>query len=168
MFLKLGLIVLILAVVTGVLAVLGTTARGTPSSGVTVQTARGDLARLRVYRRFDNRARVQIRTWGAIELVMQRIESAPLGSTGWHSHPGDNVNVVQQGTLTFYHDEDCTVGVPYGPGTTFVTHPDEIHLVRNESTTETVVAFSTQFQPKTTPLTAIRIDAPSPGAGCPE
>ena len=165
MFLKLGLI---LAVATGVLAVLGTTALGTPVSGVTAVTARGDLDPLRVYTRFDNRARVNIRTFGAVELVTQRIEIAPLGSTGWHFHPGENVNVVQEGTLTLYHDEHCTVGVPYGPGTAFATHPDEVHLARNESTTETVVLFATYFQPKTTPPTAIRIDAPSPGPGCPE
>ena len=168
MFLKLGLIALILAVVTGVLAVLATTAQGTPSSGVTAVTARGDLAPLWVHTRFDNGARVRIRTRGPIELVTQRLEVAPLGTVGWHFHPGENVNVVQQGTFTLYHDEDCTVGIPYGPGTAFATHPDEVHLARNESTTETVVLFATYFHPKTTPPTAIRIDAPSPGPGCPE
>ena len=170
MFLKLGLIGLILAVATGVLAVLGTTAQGTPASGVTAVTARGVLDPLWVNTRLANGARVRIKTRGAIELVTQRIEIAPLGSTGWHFHPGESVNVVQQGTVTLYHDEDCTVGVPYGPGTgtAFVTHPDEVHLARNESTTETVVLFATYFHPKTTPPTAIRIDAPSPGEGCPQ
>ena len=168
MFLKLGVIGLILAVVTGVLAVLGTTVLGTPASGVTAVTARGDLDPLWVNTRLPNRAMVRIKTRGPIEFVTQRIEIAPLGTTGWHFHPGENVNVVQQGTLTLYHDEHCTVGVPYGPDTAFATHPDEIHLARNESATETLVLFATYFHPKTTPPTAVRSDAPSPGAGCPE
>jgi len=167
-FLKLGLIVFILAVVTGGLAVLVTTVQGTPGSGLTAVTARGDLERLHVNTRFDNRARVNIRTWGAIELVTQRIEIAPGGTTGWHYHPGETFVVVQQGTVMLYQDEHCTVGVPYGPNTVFAQHPDDIHLARNQSTTETVVSFQTTFHPKTTPPTGLRIDAPSPGPGCPE
>ena len=165
MFLKLGLI---LAGLTGVLAVLGTIALATPADGVTAVTARGDLDPLKVNTHFDNGAKVKIKTEGPIEFVTQRIEVAPLGTTGWHFHPGENLNVVQQGTVTLYHDEDCTAAVPYGPGTAFPTHPDEVHLARNESTTETVVLFATYFHPKTTPPTAIRIDAPSPGEGCPQ
>ena len=165
MFLKLGLI---LAGLTG-LAVLGTTALATPASGViSVVTARGDLDPLKVNTHLDNGAQVKIKTEGPIEFVTQRVEIAPLGTLGWHFHPGENVNVVQQGTLTLYHDEDCTAAVPYGPGTVFATHPDEVHLGRNESTTETVVVFATYFHPKTTPPTAVRIDAPSPGEGCPQ
>jgi len=164
-FLKLGLI---LAGLTGVLAVLGMTALATPASGVTAVTARGDLDPLKVNTQFDNGAKVMIKTKGPIELVTQRIEVAPLGTVGWHFHPGENVNVVQQGTVTLYHDEDCTAAVPYGPGTAFATHPDEVHLGRNESATETAVLFATYFHPKTTPPTAIRIDAPSPGEGCPQ
>jgi hypothetical protein len=88
--------------------------------------------------------------------------------SSWHSHLGENVNLVKQGTLTLYHDENCTVGVSYGPGAVFTTSPDEIHLARNESPTETLVFFATYFAPKTTPAQPVRIDQPSPGPGCPQ
>jgi hypothetical protein len=42
-----------------------------------------------------------------------------------------------------------------------------VHLARNEGT-ETVVFFATYFIPRMTPALPIRIDQPSPGAGCPQ
>ncbi len=143
-------------------------AGATPVIGTIVaENARGGLVEeLNVNTRFDNRARVRLKTDGAIEVITQRIEAAPGSSFGWHSHPGENVNVVKQGTLTLYHDEDCTEGTEFGPGTSFATHPSEIHLARNEGT-ETLVFFATYFAPETNPLLPIRVDQPSPGPGCP-
>ena len=130
-------------------------------------TARGDLDPLKVNTHFDNGAKVKIQTDGPIELAMQRVEIAPGGTTGWHTHPGPTFVVVQQGTLMLYQDEICSAAIPYGPDTVFAQHPDDVHLARNEGTV-TVVAFQTTFHSKTTPPTPLRIDAPSPGAGCPQ
>ena len=77
------------------------------------------------------------------------------------------MNVVLQGTLTLYHDEACTRGTAYTVGTSSSTSPDEIHLARNEGTTD-LIFFATYFAPKTTPPLPVRIDQPSPGPGCPQ
>jgi quercetin dioxygenase-like cupin family protein len=144
------------------------TAFGTPSSGVSAVTVRGNVVSpIKLKEQFANGGAVKIKVTGPMEFVVQRIEALPGATFGWHSHPGENINVVQQGTLTFYHDENCTAGINYGPGAVFTSSPDQIHLARNESTTETLVLFATYFVPKTTPLQPIRIDQPSPGPSCP-
>jgi quercetin dioxygenase-like cupin family protein len=159
---------LVLVGLIGVGTILIGTALATPSSGVTAETARGPLDRpLNEFTKFSNGATVELRTRGPIEIITQRIVATPEATFGWHSHPGENVNVVLQGTLTLYHDEACTEGIDYGPGTSFATSPQDIHLARNNSTTETLVLFATYFAPRTTPPMPVRIDRPSPGPGCP-
>ena len=105
---------------------LAATALATPIIGmVTAETARGELDdRLQVNTRFDNGARVKLNTKGPIEIIMQRVVVPPGGSLGWHTHPGENVNVVAQGTLTLYHAKKCTMAMPYGVGDSFATHPE--------------------------------------------
>jgi quercetin dioxygenase-like cupin family protein len=163
-------IVVVLALVAA--AVSAAAALATPPSPaptLTAETARGSFAEeLKVNTELANGARVKIKTEGAVELVTQRIVAQPGATFGWHHHPGENVNVVVQGTLTLYHDEDCTTGVAYPAGSAFPTHPDQVHLARNLSETETLVLFATYFAPKTTPPTAVRIDEPLPAPGCPQ
>jgi quercetin dioxygenase-like cupin family protein len=157
---------LALALVVGAIA--AGTALGTPSSGVSAETARGQLdRRLHEKSTFDNGARVKLVTKGPIEVITQRIVAVPGASFGWHTHPAENVNVMLAGTLTLYHDEDCTRPIAYSPGDSFATSPEDVHLARNEGT-ETVVFFATYFAPKTDPPVPIRIDQPSPGPGCPQ
>ena len=55
----------------------------------------------------------------------------PHSSTGWHSHPGKTLVVVQSGTFTVYHD-NCHP-MTYGPGSSFVELPSSIHVGRNET-----------------------------------
>jgi quercetin dioxygenase-like cupin family protein len=145
-------------------------ALATPILGTIVaDTARGTLTEeLSWNRRFDENTGVKLKTRGDIEVVTQRLEVAPQSSFGWHSHPGDTIVVVKQGTLTLYHDEHCTVGTDYGPGTAFPNRREEVHLARNNSSTETLVVFATYFFPKTSPPVPVRIDEPLPGSGCPE
>lgn len=157
----------IAAVTLIAVGVLVSTALGTPSSGVTAETARAPLAELKLHRKFDNGAQVKLQTKGEMELITQRIVAAPGATFGWHSHPGENVNVVLRGAITLYHDEACTEGVTYGPGSTFTTSPDEVHLARNE-TGEELVVFATYFAPRTSPPLPVRIDHASPGAACPQ
>jgi quercetin dioxygenase-like cupin family protein len=154
--------------ITAVLTVLIANAVATPASGVTAVTARGDIVKdLKLENEFSDDVEVEIETEGPMEYATQRLEAAPGATFGWHSHPGENINVMLQGTLTLYHDEKCTKGIAYGPGAVFTTSPKDIHLARNEGT-ETLVLFATYFLPKKTPPLPIRIDQPLPRPGCPQ
>ena len=162
-------VVVLTLVAAAVLAAAALATPPSPAPMLTAETARGTLAdELKVNTELSNGARVKLKTQGAVEVVTQRIVAQPGATFGWHHHPGENVNVVVQGTVTLYHDEDCTQGVAYPAGSAFPTHPDEVHLARNLSQTETLVIFSTYFAPKTTPPTAVRVDEPLPAAGCPQ
>lgn len=158
--------ILVLALV--VIAAFAGNALATPIIGtITAETARGVLAEdLRLRSRFDNGASVKVFTRGAIEVITQRIVAEPGASFGWHSHPGENVNVVFQGTITLFHDEHCTEGTTYEAGSAFSTSPDQIHLAHNPGTVP-LILFATYFAPLTTPLQAVRIDQPLPAPGCP-
>ena len=84
----------------------------------------------------------------------------PHSSTGWHSHPGKTLVVVQSGTFTVYHD-NCHA-MTYGPGTSFVELPSSIHIGRNETGSDVqlgVVYFDVPIGGSP------RIDQPQP-AGC--
>jgi quercetin dioxygenase-like cupin family protein len=161
--------IVILAVIAGVVLVGVGVAIATPSSGVTADTARGAIAgRIHLETDFGNGSEVEIKTKGPMEFAVQRIVAVPGATFGWHRHPAENINVIQSGTLTFYHDENCTHGINYGPGAVFTSSPDEIHLARNNGTTD-VVFFATYFVPKTTPAQMLRIDEPNPNPGvCPQ
>ena len=97
---------------------------------------------------------------------MQKIVAEPGATFGWHYHPGENVNVVAQGTLSLYHAKNCTVEINYAAGSGFSTSPDEVHLARNEGT-DTLIIYATYLVPKQTPALPHRIDQPYPGPGCP-
>ena len=157
----------IAAVTVIAVGVLVSTALGTPPSGVTAETARGPVSEITLHRKFDSGAQVKLQTKGEMEFISQRIVAAPGATFGWHTHPGENVNVVLRGAITLYHDDHCTEGVVYGPGSTFTTSPDEVHLAHNE-TGEELVVFATYFAPQASPPLPVRIDQPSPGAGCPQ
>jgi quercetin dioxygenase-like cupin family protein len=163
------IVVVLTLVAATVLAAAALATPPSPPPTLTAETARGSFAEeLKVNTRLANGARVKLKTEGAVELVTQRIVAQPGATFGWHHHPGENVNVVAQGTVTLYHDEDCTNGVAYPAGSAFPTHPDQVHLARNLSETETLVIFATYFAPKTTPPTAVRVDEPLPAPGCPQ
>lgn len=151
------------------LALIAGAALATPSSGVTAETARGPLVDrpLAVNWKFEPGSRVKLQTKGPMELAYQRIVAGPGATFGWHSHPGPTLVTVLRGTLSFYHAEHCTMEIEYGPGTSFSNMPDEIHLARNEGADE-VVLYAIYFVPVKTPPLALRIDQPSPGAGCPQ
>jgi quercetin dioxygenase-like cupin family protein len=158
-------------VVIGLAALLGGvvgTALGTTASGVSAETARGPLVDrpLDVNMDFES-AEVELKTRGPIEVAVQRIVAVPGGTFGWHTHPGPTLVTVLRGTLTLYHDEDCTDGIAYGQGTSFSNLPHEVHLARNEGSEELVILAS-YFVPVRTPPLPLRIDQPSPGPGCPQ
>ena len=154
------------AIAAGVVAggVLATT-----SIGITAETGRGTLVEnINANKKFGPGERVRIKTSGNIDVVTQRIVAAPGGTFGWHSHPGENVNVIKSGTLTLYHADACATPIHYGPGSSFYMQTGKVHLARTLNATEPVVFFATYFLPSRTPSSLIRTDEPSPGPGCPE
>jgi hypothetical protein len=48
------------------------------------------------------------RSESPIDLVVQKHDFAPGGSTGWHQHPGPIFITVTQGQITFYERDDPT------------------------------------------------------------
>lgn len=162
-------VTLALIVLAALLGVAVGSALGTGASGVTAETARGPLVdrQLRAYMKFDDGSKVRLSTKGSIEVAVQRIVAVPGATFGWHSHPGPTVVTVLSGTLSFYHAEDCTHRINYTAGQSFSNLPSEIHLARNEGTVDLVV-YASYFVPARTPALPLRIDQPSPGAGCPQ
>jgi quercetin dioxygenase-like cupin family protein len=139
----------------------------TPVSGVTAETYRGNVeGQLNLFTKFSPGVNARIKTKGDFEIVVQKIVAEPGSTFGWHYHPGENVNVVAQGTLSLYHAKKCTREMIYPVGSGFSTSPDEVHLARNEGT-DTLVIYATYLVPKTTPALPLRIDQPSPGPECP-
>jgi quercetin dioxygenase-like cupin family protein len=156
----LGLALLAAIVVVGV-------AIATPSSGVTAETYRGNVqGELNLFTRFSPGVTARIKTKGAFEIAVQKIVAQPGATFGWHYHPGENVNVVAQGTLSLYHAKKCTLEVTHPTGSGFTTSPDEVHLARNEGT-EPLVIYATYLVPQGSPPLPLRIDQPSPGPNCP-
>jgi quercetin dioxygenase-like cupin family protein len=147
---------------------IGGSALATPVSGASAETARGPLVDrpLAVNWKFAPGVRVKLQTKGPIEVAYQRITIEPGGTLGWHSHPGPTVVTVFQGTLSFYHAEDCTTEIEYLTGQSFSNLPNEIHLARNEGA-QPVVLFASYYVPLQSPPVALRIDQPSPGPDCP-
>lgn len=83
------------------------------------------------------------------EVVFQDVTIAPAGHTGWHTHPGDTVVLVESGTFSFY-DAECTLTtVEAGRGVVEVG--GQIQLARNEGTEPLV-------------LTVVYFDVPVGGA----
>ena len=161
-------ILLVTIVVVGVVAGVAIATPASPPPILVADTARGTIdGRINLQTDFGNGSVAKIKTRGPMEFAVQRIVAVPGATFGWHRPPAENINVIQSGTLTLYHDEACASGIEYGPGAVFSTSQEEIHLARNNTGTD-VVFFATYFVPKTTPAQPLRIDAPSPALGCPE
>ncbi len=162
---------LVLIALAGLLVTVVGTALGTPSSPLTVDQARGPLVDrpLDVSMEFENgtKSEVELKTKGPIDVAVQRIVADPGETFGWHSHPGPTIVTVKSGTLTLYHAHHCTEGIDYTTGQSFSNLPDEIHLARNNSTTEELVIFASYFVSSGTGPLRIDQANPSPGV-CPQ
>jgi len=104
-----------------------------------------------------------------LEIVVSRIAIKPGGTSGWHSHPGGAIVVVQTGQVTTYKsngDSGCTINT-YTAGQAFVEQPGEPLNAKNNGSTETInyVTFpGVPLGPEGTTLQ--RTDEPNPGT-CP-
>ena len=82
----------------------------------------------------------------AAQTVMHKITIKPAvdnggipGSTGWHSHPGPVVVLIESGVMTFY-DDDCSVRT-YTAGQAFIdSGQGHAHAARNEGGVDLVLA----------------------------
>jgi quercetin dioxygenase-like cupin family protein len=124
---------------------------GTPGSGVTpVVVAAGTIA---------NPLGIPQAPGEATHIV--ELTFAPGGTTGWHSHPGKTLVVVQSGTMTLYRSQDgeCRVR-EFGAGEGFVEPRTSVHIARNEGDVPLVVGV-TYFRIGSDDV--VRIDKPDPG-----
>jgi quercetin dioxygenase-like cupin family protein len=99
-----------------------------------------------------------------MDVVVSRITVIPGGSSGWHSHPGGAIAIVQQGELTLYEavGNHCDVTV-YTAGQTFVERPNDVVNAVNTGSTNFIVVATFPGVPVGG---SSRIDRPNPGT-CP-
>lgn len=115
-----------------------------------------------------------------LDIVTAKITVTPGGSSGWHSHPGGAIVIVQQGDVTIYRsirngddgsesDQErggrfphCVINT-YTHGQSFVELPGEVDLVVNTGSTDYVLVATFPSVPVGG---ASRIDQPNPGT-CP-
>jgi quercetin dioxygenase-like cupin family protein len=95
------------------------------------------------------------------DIVMRELTIIPGGSSGWHFHPGPTYVIVTQGTLSLYEANDPTCTAQrFTAGDGFVEAPGDVHVARNEGTTNLVLFITFTDVPVSG---AFRLDAPSPG-----
>jgi quercetin dioxygenase-like cupin family protein len=90
-----------------------------------------------------------LQTKGDSDLYVQSNTWQPGGTTGWHTHPGWSLIIVTSGSVTAYDGDDpsCTPHV-YTAGQSFVDPGGgHVHLIRNESTTQTATGVAVQVIP---------------------
>jgi len=102
-------------------------------------------------------------TTAKTDVIIQDIQLAPGGYSGWHSHHGPVILTVKSGVATMYRVEHgrCQKLV-FPTGTSFV-EPTGPHALQNESATEVLEAFNAHIIPAGA---AQRVDEPNPGV-CP-
>lgn len=110
------------ALVAGVLTV--PSAVATPNVGVTGKL----LSKVLV------KERMHVHMHGPSDLQLTVLTVAPRGQVGWHSHNGNALMSVVEGTATRYVAEDrkCKP-VRFGPGQGWIEKPHHVHTVRNET-----------------------------------
>lgn len=107
---------------------------------------------------------IKFQTKGPVDFVSATATIDPLGSSGWHSHPGVVLVTVASGAVSFYQ-ADCSVDV-HATGDSFVESDGDTGLARNESATTPAVVYVTYVVPAGTPNSGLRIDQANPG--CPQ
>jgi quercetin dioxygenase-like cupin family protein len=95
------------------------------------------------------------------DFVVIGLHFAPGATTGWHSHPGPALGVVQEGTFTLYNASDHRCRPHrYGPGQAFVDQGGgNVHIGRNETDQPVRVVVTFVIPVGAAPTTS----APNPG-----
>ena len=99
-----------------------------------------------------------------LDIVVSKISVVPGGSSGWHSHPGGAIVIVQQGELTVYASvgNHCDI-TRYTHGQSFVERPGEVVDAVNTGSTNYIILATFPGVPVGG---STRIDQPDPGT-CP-
>jgi quercetin dioxygenase-like cupin family protein len=99
------------------------------------------------------------------DVVHQKVTFTPGGFSGWHSHPGVVLVVIESGAITRYF-ADCTHQT-FNAGQSFVElGRDQTAFVRNEGSTPAQV-MATLIVPAGTSNADLRIDQPQPASCTP-
>jgi quercetin dioxygenase-like cupin family protein len=96
------------------------------------------------------------------DVAMSQITVEPGGSSGWHSHPGGAIIIVQQGSLTVYgadRDKDACRTTSYTAGQAFIERPGEVDDVLNAGAVPYVLYVTF---PRVPVGASPRTDAPDP------
>ena len=143
---RIGLAIASAVLIGGVSAGL---ALATPPSGfVGVQFGRSTFSHFRVNQATE------------ADIVVAENSVAPLGYSGWHSHPGKVVIGVQRGSITLYRSDPSCTATTYTEGQVFTEVPRFSYNAVNPSTTIAAVVNATYFS---VPVGAsVRIDQPQP------
>ncbi len=98
------------------------------------------------------------------DVAVAQVTVTPGGSSGWHSHPGGAIVVLQQGSLTVYTSigDECRVDT-YSAGQAFVERPGAVNQVINTGTVPYVLVVTF---PRVPQGALTRTDQPDPGT-CP-
>jgi quercetin dioxygenase-like cupin family protein len=119
---------LVALIVLGAVAMVPMVALATPGSGFKERTvfARGTL---------EGHFKIKLQNSSLPgDVVVQKFVLGPGGQSGWHLHPGPAVVTVKSGELTL-DQEDCS-SATYSAGKVAVEPTDDVHRVRNVSTTD--------------------------------
>jgi quercetin dioxygenase-like cupin family protein len=125
-------------------AIFGVTALATPgSSGFYPGTQlRGTLLSRNIHVNAD---RIKFQTNGATDIVIQTIKQDGGADSGWHTHPGFVLGIVELGSVSI------TVGcrtTTYAAGQTFYETGTTPTIARNASSTKPLVVQATYVVPK--------------------
>ena len=105
----------------------------TPSSGITpLDLARGTSAAAYTITHTANR-----------DIMTQTLTFAPGGTTGWHTHPGQVVVIVQSGTFSFWDSMDCALETYTAGQALVVPGGSMFDLGRNDDATVPLVLVVT-------------------------
>ena len=104
-----------------------------------------------------NADRIKFQTKDPVDVQMQTITFQPHGTSGWHSHPGFGIVIVESGHVT-HHDADWQA-ITYGPHESFVESGTDPHMVSNDSDTATATVYATFVAPAGSPF---RLEATPP------
>jgi quercetin dioxygenase-like cupin family protein len=98
-----------------------------------------------------------------LDIVVAQNTVQPHGSSGWHSHPGGAIVVVQQGQITTYESfgGHCIV-TTYTAGHAFTERADKPLIAVNNGETVTIVVVTFPNVPVGI-VGAQRTDLPNPG-----
>lgn len=131
----------------------------TPGVGLTITNLSGPATLGPVSTTSENDGlEIELKTKGSSHVYVARIQIAPGGRGGWHSHPGPSIISVVSGTATFYHAHDPNTPHLYFTGNGFVEDANVVHDVRNEGDIDLELVVL-QIVPLGAPR---RIDQPQP------